>query len=96
MAPEQIRLGLTMDEASKKLMEQAAEDYSGGNVSSYLRGLTALHHLLLRKGTGAADIPGWMLAQFPLPLINELADRIKLYKSPFQAISLKKRRKKQA
>jgi hypothetical protein len=94
---EQIRFGLTLDPAAKELLEASAQEFSNGKASAYVRGLICLHQMLLKRSTGAADIPGWMLAQFPLPLIAQLAEGVERYDrmaaSPFQHLSRKPARK---
>jgi hypothetical protein len=77
---EQIRLVLTIDDAVKKLIEDAAQEYCEGNASAYIRGLVVFHQLLLKKGTGHADIPGWMLGMYPLQLIDRLTGSIDKYR----------------
>lgn len=73
---EQIRLVLTVDDAVKKLIEESAAEFCDGNVSAYVRGLVVFHQLLMKRGTGVADIPGWMLGMYPLTLIDKLTREI--------------------
>ena|ERR1700674_307918 len=77
---EQIRLVLTVDDAVKKLIEDAAQKYCEGNASAYIRGLVVFHQLLMKQGTGHADIPGWMLGMYPLQLIDRLTGNIDRYR----------------
>jgi hypothetical protein len=79
---EQIRIVLTVDDAVKKLIEDSANEYCGGNTSAYVRGLVVLHHLLQNKDVGA-DIPGWMLRMYPLRLINRLSEYIAEFHKSF-------------
>ncbi len=72
---DQIRIVLTVDNAAKKMIEDSANEYCGGNTSAYVRGLVVLHHLLQNKDVGT-DIPGWMLRMYPLRLIARLSEDI--------------------
>jgi len=47
----------------------------------YVRGLALLHALIETRRTGKADIPGWLLNEFPLDLIEQLRIAIASYKS---------------
>jgi len=76
----QVRFALTLDEESKKQLEAAAEEFSNGRVSQYVRGLVVFHRLLLNRSPGNADIPGWVFGNYPLPLIQELIEDIEYYK----------------
>jgi hypothetical protein len=77
---QQIRIVLTVDAAVKKLIESSARKYCDGNISAYVRGLVVFHQLLLKKDTGHADIPGWMLGMYPLPLIDRLTLNVAEYR----------------
>ena len=77
---EQIRIVLTVDDAAKKLIEDSANECCDGNISAYVRGLVVFHQLLMKKGTGHADIPGWMLGMYPLQLIDLLTVSIDKYR----------------
>jgi hypothetical protein len=79
---DQIRIVLTVDDAAKKMIEDSANEYCGGNTSAYVRGLVVLHHLLQNKDVGA-DIPGWMLRMYPLRLINRLSENIAEFHKSF-------------
>ena len=72
---DQIRIVLTVDDAAKKMIEDSANEYCGGNTSAYVRGLVVLHFLLQNKDVGT-DIPGWMLRIYPLRLITRLSENI--------------------
>src|ERR1700693_5147232 len=90
---EQIRIVITTDAATKEIIESAAAEFAGGTASAYLRGLSLLHELLLGRGTGHADIPGWLYGNYPLDLIAELSETIKEAKKrkpvmPTRALSL--------
>jgi hypothetical protein len=78
---EQIRIVLTVDNAVKKLIEDSANEYCDGNISAYVRGLVVFHQLLRKKGTGHADIPGWMLGMYPLQMIDRLTGSIDKYRA---------------
>jgi translation initiation factor IF-2-like protein len=79
---DQIRIVLTVDDAVKKMIEDSANEYCGGNTSAYVRGLVVLHHLLQNKDV-RADIPGWMLRMYPLRLINRLSENIAEFHKSF-------------
>ncbi|HKM83833.1 MAG TPA: hypothetical protein VJY15_23115 [Candidatus Acidoferrum sp.] len=78
---KQIRLSLTVDAGAKRLIEDAAAKHAEGNISAYVRGLALLHALIETRRTGKADIPGWLLNEFPLDLIEQLRIAIASYKS---------------
>jgi hypothetical protein len=80
---EQIRMVLTVDDAVRSLAEDAARDLCEGNVSAYIRGLIVFHQLLMKKSTGHADIPGWLLGMYPLRLIDRLIESIEKYHASF-------------
>jgi Translation initiation factor IF-2, N-terminal region len=80
---EQIRVTLTLDDAVKALAEEDARELCDGNVSAYVRGLVVFHRLLMKKDTGRADIPGWMLAMYPLRLIDRMTETIEKYYASF-------------
>lgn len=77
---KQIRLSLTVDAGVKRLIEDAAAKHADGNISAYVRGLALLHALIETRRTGKADIPGWLLNEFPLDLIEQLRIAIASYK----------------
>jgi hypothetical protein len=77
---KQIRLSLTVDAGVKRLIEDAAATHADGNISAYVRGLALLHALIETRRTGKADIPGWLLNEFPLDLIEKLRLTIASYK----------------
>lgn len=79
---EQIRIVLTVDDAAKKMIEDSANEYCGGNISAYVRGIAALHQLLQNKDVGT-DIPGWMLRMYPLRLISQLSENIAAFHKNF-------------
>ena len=79
---EQIRIVLTVDDAAKKMIEDSANEYCGGNISAYVRGIAALHQLLQNKDVGT-DIPGWMLRMYPLRLITQLSENIAAFHKNF-------------
>lgn len=78
---KQIRLSLTVDAGVKRLIEDAAAKHADGNISAYVRGLALFHALIETRRTGKADIPGWLLNEFPLDLIEQLRIAIASYKS---------------
>ena len=80
---EQIRMVLTVDDAVKALAENTATDLCEGNISAYIRGLIVFHQLLMKKSTGHADIPGWLLGMYPLRLIDRLTENIEKYQEGF-------------
>jgi hypothetical protein len=84
----QIRLVLTVDAGVKQIIESAATEFAGGNISSYIRGLALLHQLLLGHGTGHSDIPGWLLGHYPLDLIAELREILMEAKKPSEAVQV--------
>jgi hypothetical protein len=78
--PEPIRLVLMVDEPLKNIIEEGAAAFTEGNSSAYIRGLIVFHQILRNKGTGEADIPGWVFGNYPVPLIQQLRKEIEQYK----------------